>query len=245
MFGRPIYDHCVGDEAAVRRLAEQKRRVIAGYHPAAAYIETSHALLKSWADVAAEFFPRMKLIHLVRNPLCVAKSETVRENLIRRWRIPFRNYRGGDGQRYFRWALTGLEPIFASFKGMGFSRFQWYVIQWIEIENRAMQFLQKHKKHADCCTLHSPSELNEPGKMRSLLEFLDLPRSGEEMILKGRKNRTPGMRMEVTESDQQEFAEVVGVLPVSCLEIFQQPPYCQWEWAKILSPKPKPIPPIP
>src|SRR3990170_4623016 len=67
MFGRPIYDHAVGDEEAVRKVADRKRRVIEGYSGAAAYAETSHAFLKSWADLAVEFFPRMKLVHLVRN----------------------------------------------------------------------------------------------------------------------------------------------------------------------------------
>ena len=52
--------------------------------------------------------------------------------------MPLRHYRGGDGKKYFRWALTGLEPIFSHLAGNPLSRFQWYVVQWIEIENRAM-----------------------------------------------------------------------------------------------------------
>jgi len=90
MFGRPIYDHAVGDEAAVRKLAERKKRAIEGYSRTAGYAETSHAFLKSWADIAIEFFPQMKLVHLVRNPLSVAKSEAIREDIIHRWRLPLR-----------------------------------------------------------------------------------------------------------------------------------------------------------
>src|SRR5436190_24293812 len=71
MFGRPIYDHAVGDEPAVRKLAQRKRRVIEGYSHSGGYAETSHAFLKSWAEIAMEFFPQMKLVHLVRNPLSV------------------------------------------------------------------------------------------------------------------------------------------------------------------------------
>ena len=63
-----------------------QRRVIAGYGRFAAYIETSHAFLKSWSGLAVEFFPRMKLVRLIRDPLSVAKSEAIREDLIRRWR---------------------------------------------------------------------------------------------------------------------------------------------------------------
>jgi hypothetical protein len=177
----------------------------------------------------------MKLVHLVRNPLLVAKSEAVREELIHRWRMPFRNYRGGDGQAYFRWSLTGLEPIFAHTQGQRLSRFQWYVIQWIEIENRAMEFLQKYGKQADCFTLHSPLELNSPEKVESLLEFLDLPRSGKEITLKGSKNRTPGVRTELTDRDRQEFAEVIRLLPPSSRQVLAQPPYSQWEWARELT----------
>ena len=235
MFGRPSYDHAVGDDAAVRKLAERKRRVIEGYLRAAGYAETSHVFLKSWVDIAIAFFPQMKLVHLVRNPLAVAKSEATREEIIHRWRLPLRNYRGGDGKRYFRWALTGLEPIFAPVQEKKLSRFQWYVIQWIEIENRAMQFLQKYAKQHDCFTLHSPIELNDAVKVNSLLEFLDLPRRGKEVQLKGSKNRTPGVKTEITQRDGEEFAEVVSLLPASYLDIFQQPPYCQWEWAKGLA----------
>lgn len=245
MFGRPIYDHAVGDEAAVRKLAERKRRVIEGYSRSAGYVETSHAFLKSWADLAVEFFPQMKLVHLVRNPLSVAKSESIREDIIHRWRLPLRNYRGADGQPYFRWALTGLEPIFASIQGKTLSRFQWYVIQWIEIENRAMQFLQKHGKEPDCFTLHSPVEFNDVGKVQSLLEFLDFPRRQMAVQLKGSKNRTPGVKTEITQRDREEFAEVVSLLPASYLQIFQQLPYSQWEWAKELTSKQAATPPAP
>ncbi|MGI8979671.1 MAG: hypothetical protein ACR2FY_10620 [Pirellulaceae bacterium] len=245
MFGRPIYDHAVGDEAAVRKMAERKRRVIDGYSRAAAYAETSHAFLKSWADLAVEFFPKMKVVHLVRNPLSVAKSEAIREDLIHRWRLPLRNYHGGDGKPHFRWSLTGLEPIFDHFQEKKLSRLQWYVIQWIEIENRAMQFLQKHNKQRDCFTVHSPVELNDMAKVESLLEFLELPRRGKEVHLKGRKNRTPGVKTEITERDRAEFADVAGLLPTSYLEIFRQQPYSQWEWAKTLQLNPPATPPAP
>jgi hypothetical protein len=245
MFGRPIYDHAVGDEAAVRKLAERKRRIIEGYSGAAAYVETSHAFLKSWADFAVEFFPRMKLIHLVRDPLAVAKSEAVREEMIHRWRMPLRNYRGGDGQKYFRWALTGLEPIFAHAQEKKLSRFQWYVVQWIEIENRAIQFLHEYNKQSDCFTLHSPVELNDAAKVQSLLEFLEFPRRGKEVRLQGSKNRTPGVKTEITDRDQAEFVEVTSWLPVSYLEIFLKPPYSRWEWATGLFPNRSSTPPTP
>ena len=59
MFGRPIYDRAVGDHNAVRQLALKKRGVIEKYLRTAAYAETSHSFLKSWCDVAIEFWPDM------------------------------------------------------------------------------------------------------------------------------------------------------------------------------------------
>jgi hypothetical protein len=236
MFGRPIYDRTVGDDASLRRMAHKKRQAIQSYLSAAGYVETSHSFLKSWSDLAMEFFPQMKLVHLVRDPLAVAKSEAVREELIHRWRVPFRNYRGGDdGKSYFRWSLTGLEPIFADLQMERLSRFQWYVVQWIEIENRAMSFLARHGKQADCFPLHSPSELNDPARLQSLLEFLEVPRKAGALTLQGSKNRTPGVKTEITQRDEQELAEVVRQLPATYLEIFRRPPYRDWEWAARLA----------
>jgi hypothetical protein len=233
MFGRPIYDRAVGDDDALRRVALKKRRVIENYTRTAAYAETSHAFLKSWSDQAIEFWPRMKLVHLVRNPLAVAKSEAAREEIMHRWRIPFRNYRGGDGQSYFRWALTGLEPIFG-YAPAPLTRYQHYLLQWIEIENRAMRFLQQHGKAADCFTLHSPADLNSLERVQSLLEFLDLPRRSSEVILQGSQNRTPGVRTRIEPKDEQTLAEVIAWLPPEFLSIFGQPPYDAWEWSKRL-----------
>ena len=82
----------------------------------------------------------------MREPLKVAKSETYRHELLNWFHAPLRNYRGGDGRRYFRWALTGLEPIYRSLDNLQLSLFQRYVVQWIEIENRAMQFLDRFQK---------------------------------------------------------------------------------------------------
>jgi hypothetical protein len=233
MFGRAIYDRTAGDDAALRQIALQKRRSIERYKGWSAYVETSHAFLKSWSELAIEFWPGMKLVHLVRNPLAVAKSETLREELIHRWRIPFRNYRGGDGGTYFRWALTGKEPIFAHAPRQ-LTRFEHYLLQWIEIENRAMHFLQQHQKTADCFTLHSPAELNAPDRVGAMLEFLELPRRSSGVILQGRHNRTPGVRTRIEPRDEQILAEVISWLPPEYSSIFHQTPYNAWEWSQLL-----------
>ena len=61
MFGQPNYDRAVGNLAAVREQVAIKARWI-GRQRAAAYAETSHAFLKSWYDLAPEFFPDLRLV---------------------------------------------------------------------------------------------------------------------------------------------------------------------------------------
>ena len=160
MFGRPIYDLAVGERAYTRKLLARKQRIIERCG-ASTYVETSHAFLKSWFDIAPEYFPRLKLVRLIRDPLKVAKSEASRDELINKFHFPFRNYRGGDGKRYFRFALTGLEPIYRHFAPGQLTTLQWYLVQWIEIENRATRFLGQLGKEAECFTLHSPADLND------------------------------------------------------------------------------------
>ena len=116
----------------------------------------------------------MKVFHLVRHPMEVARSEANREAAINRWRMPLRQYRGRNQQKFNRWALTGLEPIFQTYALGELTAFQRYVIQWIEIENRAMTFLQRFDMSKNCLTLHSPHDLNEPQTVFRILDFLNL-----------------------------------------------------------------------
>jgi len=77
MFGLPIFQYMRGDLEPIRAAVRKKQQRILRYQ-AAAYIETSHAFLKSYADVAIEFFPEMKLVHLIRNPLKTAQRDKSR-----------------------------------------------------------------------------------------------------------------------------------------------------------------------
>jgi hypothetical protein len=228
MFGRPIYDYAVGEQTRTRRLLDKKRRIVERCR-AAVYVETSHAFLKSWPDLAEGFFPRSKFVHLIRDPLKVAKSEADREQLIKAFHIPLCHYRGGDGNQYFLWSLTGLEPIFRHFDVARLTRLQWYVIQWIEIENRAMQFLNDFGKHADCFTLHSPVELNDAGRVAGLFDFLGLKQRERQIVIGGRRN-TNWRPTVITDEDRQQFSETVRAVPPSYLEIFRSEPYAALPW---------------
>jgi hypothetical protein len=133
-----------------------------------------------------------------------------------------------------------LEPIFQHFDLAGLSLFQRYAIQWIEIENRAMQFLDRFDMHGRCFTMQSPGDLNDRERIAQLIEFLDLPRRSREISLAGRRNLNPRPTV-VNEEDRRQFAEVVASLPAAYLEIFSRPPFAQWDWSELLASRPLPL----
>ena len=227
MFGRAIYDHAVGETERTRKLLARKQQIIAGIKTSN-YVETSHAFLKSWFDLAPEFFPQLKLVHLIRDPLYVAKSEAYRETWIKKLHVPFCHYRG-DGKGYFLWSLTGLEPIFRHFDTTELTRLQWYVIQWIEIENRAVRFLDQFQLHAQCLTLHSPHDLNNAERVRHLFEFLGLKLRQADIAMTGRRNKNWRPTV-IHDDDRRQFEGVVESLPGRYLEIFHREPYRSMPW---------------
>lgn len=248
MFGPAIYDATAGRIGKVRQRLEKKRRFIEKLR-GAVYFESSHAFLKSAYVAALDVFPDLRLIHLVRNPLKVAASEAYREAWRRRVHAPFHFYRGDDGKRHFAWALTGNEPIFNHFAGRELTLFQWYVVQWIEIENRAMNFLTAHGLRDRCFTLDSPRDLNDAQKIRRMFDFLEVPTKHEEISFGGRKNKSIGYSASAGHYEA-EFRDVLEHLPESHLEIFKHPPYQDFSWSVLFSqspeshPEPHPAPAI-
>jgi hypothetical protein len=230
LFGRAIYDAYAGRYERIRTLLAKKRRYIDRLD-ASIYVESSHAFLKSAYVAAFEFFPQMRLIHLIRDPLKVAKSEAYRQSWRQRVHAPFHFYRGEDGRRHFAWALTGNEEIFQAFDGMPLSLFQWCLIQWIEIENRAMRFLEQHKLSSRCVTLHTPGDLNDPAKVEALFQAFELPLRGPTLRLRGRKNKSLGTTTIITSQDEVEAEAVLRQVPGCYLEIFGREPYVKWAWS--------------
>jgi hypothetical protein len=236
LFGPAIYDAYAGHVDRIRQRLLKKKRYIENLS-GDRYLESSHAFLKSTYLAALDVFPELELIHLIRDPLRVARSEAFREHWRRRVHAPFHFYKGEDGRRHFCWALTGNEGIFRCFEKERLTLFQWYIIQWIEIENRAMSFLQDHGLHDRCFVLHSPRDLNDANKIRALFRHFDLPTNSDHVVLAGRKNQSIGYKSELLTEEEQQFDEVIRGLPAQYLEIFSREPYSNFGWSERLRPR--------
>lgn len=232
MFGKAIYDHSSGRHDSVRALLRRKRRAIDACR-APVYVETSHAFLKSYVDLAAEFFPDAKVFHLIRDPREVARSEANRESWLNKQHNPLRHYRAPDGRLYRSWALTEFEPIFDGFDLSQLTLFQRYLIQWIEIENRAMTYLRRQNMGDRCLTLYTPRDLNSPEVAAAIVDFVGGRRAGE-ITLPGVHNRTPGYQTVLGEDELSQCREVIAALPTRYLEIFQREPYAGEPWVESL-----------
>lgn len=231
MQGPAIYDYTTGHLGAVRALLRQKRRAIKCYRTPT-YIETSNVFLKSYWDLAAEYFPDTKVFHLIRHPLEVARSTANRETWLRE-QGRYRYYRGRDGRQYRWWTLTGLEPIYRSFDLDQLTLFQFHLVQWIEVENRAMEYLRRFDMQSRCLTLHVPHDLNSPDVVSAILDFAGIGRLGE-VLPPDVQNRTPGYDTVLGEDELVQCREVVTALPAGCLEIFHYEPYAGQPWAPLL-----------
>lgn len=230
LFGRAIYDAYAGRWDRVRELLAKKRAYVERL-PGGVYLESSHAFLKSAYVAALEFFPDLRLIHLIRDPLKVAKSQAYREGWRRRVHAPFHFYRGGDGRRHFVWSLTGNEEIFQCVSLQPLSPLQWYLLEWIEIENRAMRFLAQQQLQERCFTLHTPRDLNDPDTVRAMFDSFGLAPARPVLSFAGRKNRSLGYAAGLTAQEERECAAVLERLPARFLEIFEREPYAQCGWS--------------
>jgi hypothetical protein len=230
LFGPAIYDAHAGRIDRIRARLAKKAAYIARRRESI-YLESSHAFLKSLYVSALEFFPDLRLIHLVRDPLFVAKSEAWRQQWRARVHAPFHFYVGDDHRRHFCWALTGNEEIFQLFDTQRLSIFQWYLLQWIEVEIRAMRFLDDHDLRDRCFTLHCPRDLNDADKLREMFDFFELPLVRARVLLGGRRNRSIGHRTSITAEDRAQCDAILDQLPDRYLEIFRREPYRDFPWS--------------
>lgn len=169
LFGKPVDWNTHQNESALLPVLERKCRFIVS-RKAPVYFESSHAFLKTFNRHAGALLNNAGLIHLVRPPALVAKSELLREQFMRSLRLPYVDYISDSGKRVFRWALTGDEKIFRYFAGCTLSRLQFYLLQWVEIEYRATQLIKQNKWQNRVFFI----DVNRQLKVESILGSVDI-----------------------------------------------------------------------
>ena len=112
--------------------------------------------------------------------------------------------------------------------------YQFFLLQWIEVENRAMVFLDKYNKHNDCYTLETPKDLNDAAILKDMFEFFKLKLKQEDIVFRGRRNRNIRPTV-ITEDEKDKLKEIVSNIDDQYLKIFRNKPYTNFDWIKILS----------
>ena len=228
LFGKPVDWNTRHNDRALLPVLERKCRFIAS-RKQPFYFESNHAFLKAFNRHAAALLNNPGFIHLVRHPLLVAKSEYVRERMIHRLRIPFADYTGDSGERFFRWALTGREDIFRHYPA-SLSRLQFYLLQWLEIEYRAMQLIRDNRWQARVFFIDTGADLKRETVLKDMIRFFDLPHQ-PIFNMNLRRNQTPftGPTL-LTQQDEREFQAIARHLPGRYKMLLQSEPYrnCNW-----------------
>jgi hypothetical protein len=223
-FGPAIHAATNGQLPELRRLMQRKRRFIDRLEQDC-YVETSHAFLKSAYLVAHEYFADLKFVRLIRDPMKVAKSQLLREALARRWHMPMLCYKGPDGVAYQRWALTGLEPIFQDLRGFPLTRLQWFVVEWIAIENRAQTYLEQYGAKFSCVTLLTPEDLRDADRIEVMFRELGVAQARTPLAWPTKTNHNWGTPTVIDAADVAAAHAVVAALPEKYKTIFAEAPY--------------------
>jgi hypothetical protein len=224
LFGRPIGWNTAHNDKRLLPVLERKCRFIASCKDPV-YFESNHAFLKAFNRHAGALLNNAGFVHLVRHPAKVAKSEMLRERLIHKVRLPFMNYISDEGKPCLRWALTGKEEIFQYYAGSSLSRFQFYFLQWIEIEYRAMQLLKENRWQGRVFFIDVDSQLQDETVLREMLDFFGL-RYKASFNMDLRRNRIPFMSPTiVSPEDEMEIQAVMQNLPYRYKAMLMSEPY--------------------
>lgn len=228
LFGQPIAWNTRHNDNALLPVLERKCRFIASRREPF-YFESNHAFLKAFNRHAGTLLNNPGFVHLVRHPLRVAKSEYVREQMMRKLHFPLANYTDDSGERFFRWALTGHEEVFQHYPAT-LSRFQFYLLQWLEIEHRAMQLIRDNHWQDRVFFIDVDVNLKREVVLKDMVNFFDLPHK-PVFNLNLRRNKTPLIGpIAITAQDKLEFQAVVRNLPGRYKQLLRDKPYrdCSW-----------------
>jgi len=200
------------------------------------YFEANHALVKSANRHIHELFPQALFIHLFRHPKKVAKSELIREQVIRRFCIPFIEYETESHSRLFRWSLSGSEHLFQLFERLpeySMSRFGFYVLQWCEIEYRIQQILSRYNNDR-CFIMNVDQDFRSRTRWKAMLDYFDITHK-PDFSLDLQKNRTWfASDNQLSQEEEVEFAYIFKHLPTEYQMCLRHPCYAQLNLAEYL-----------
>lgn len=220
LFGRPILWNALTDDARLLPVIQRKADFIQRVRKPV-YFESNHAVVKA----AHRHIPLLAgsecgFIHLLRNPKRVAKSELMREQAIRHAHLPFVDYAEAGGARHFRWALTGYETIFQHFAGQPLSRYQFYLLQWLEVEKRIEHIITTNGWQGRVFFINVDRQLGDAQTLAAMLKFFGLHQR-PKLKLDLRANKTPFVGpTNITDADEAEFQQLYQALPADYKALF-------------------------
>jgi hypothetical protein len=226
MFGKAIYASSTGNMELLEKLFAKKKKRIESTKKGN-YFESNHAFLKSFANLAIQHYPDMKLVRVIRDPLMVAKSAVNKKKLTSLLPSVVTKYK--TDKKYWRWKFTGNEPVFERYKLNQLSEFQYYILEWFEVEYRAQQFLSNFNKESDCFTLYAPNDFSDRNKLKDMFAFFNINTKKEQILLPGKKNKNH-IKTRIKAKDLEAFKKVWYKLPVIYSELLKDPGYkpCPW-----------------
>ncbi len=226
MFGKAIYACSTGNHKQLERLFVKKKKRIES-HNKRHYFESNHSFLKSFASLAMQHYPDMKLVRIIRDPLMVAKSAVNKKKLTSLLPPVITHYK--TDKKYWRWKFTGCESVFAPFNLNELSEFQYYILEWFEVEYRAQQFLSNFNKETDCFTLYAPNDLNDENKIKEMFSFFNLNTKTEAIQFPRIKNKNH-IPTRIYNEDIEAFKKILNKLPREYSHLLNSPVYKPCDW---------------
>ena len=110
------------------------------------------------------------------------------------------------------------------------SRFQFYLLQWLEIEHRAIQLIRDNQWQDRVFFIDVDIDLKREAVLKDMVRFFDLPHQAV-FNLNLRRNKTPFMGSTIiTAQDRQEFRAIARDLPDAYKALLRAEPYrnCSW-----------------
>lgn len=234
LFGKAIEWNAFQQDAFLLPLFQKKQQYIQKCR-SDFYFEANHALVKSAHRHINGLFPNALFIHLIRSPKKVAKSELLREQVIRRFHLPFIDYTLENNHKSFYWSLCGEENIYKMFAELNpaypITRFGFYVLQWFEVEYRIQHMLKNH--HA--ITLDVEHHLHNLSSLTAMLKGFELSYKTPIRLDLGKNKTWFAGSSTFSNEEENEYHYIISHLPQVYADLLAMPSYCYSSFSADLS----------